>query len=449
MANPPAPSPPPSPQGPVALGPRTLTTILIAVFVVTSLVHIWRAADQGVLTAPPHWDWDEWDYENIAFNLSIGAGFASDYSSVEFRRPYEEQQQSVYDPLLRVETGHYLTTFRAPGFPLVTSLLYRVFGRAFWPTRVLNALALGGAAAIAAFIAYQVGGLLALLFAWGAALVDPNLAFYAAHLLTEPLALFVIAVLLYQLTAGPSSLLGRWPCLALTCAVLVSLRSILVLWIPFILFAWYRTSRGRPTIRQTLAAAVLCTVFLLPWGYRNSSVLQSFAPFGSQGGINLLVDYSDQMMRSRGIWKLSDQTEILAAHGVTGPWTAELQQRANALGTPLARAWLRDHIDQLPALLMMKISSLWWRDATGPQLVFAILTLIALPFLPKPIRHVFLLLLVANTCAVALTHNVINGRFLLPLHPLFHIGCATALSTIFHALQRRNSASIACRKTAQ
>ena len=393
----------------------------------TSAFHLWLAHDQGILHRPPHWDWDEWDYETIAFSLATGNGFSSNYSSAEFRQPYIEEHSTDYTALLAVDTPLYPTTFRAPALPYLMRWTYQIAGRNFAAVRALNALALGAAAALTVMLALEQGGVLLAALCWFLALADPLLGFYSSHLLTEPLAVFGVTLLLVQLSRPRASRIASWPAIAVTTASIIYLRSLFALWLPLILFALYLRDRSRRELLRAASAGALCLLLLTPWAIRCSQVLGTVSPFGSQGGINLLVDYSDEMLRSHGLWKLDDQRQVLAKYGIEGHWTAESQRRANALGPTVARAWIAEHPGALPELAALKVSSLWWRDSPVPQRILIILCLLGLPFMPRNVRTPAVLFLVANTLAVALTHNVINGRFLLPLHSLLHLGSALAL----------------------
>lgn len=422
---------------PAPLPSGTVRALLLLVFVITSAFHLWLSSEQGVLHRPPHWDWDEWDYENIAFNLATGNGFSSNYASPEFRKPYIEQQSAEYAALLATDTPLYPTTFRAPALPYLMSWIYRLLGRNFAAVRALNAFAIGASAALMVLLALEHGGMLLAALCWFMALADPLLGFYASHVLTEPLAVFGIALLIVQLSRSPTSRLGSWPAVAITGAALIYLRSMFSLWLPFILLALYLRDRSRVALAQTAGAGALCLVLLIPWAVRCSEVLGTVSPFGSQGGINLLVDYSDEILASRGLWRLDDQRRVLQKLNMDGPWTAETQRQANALGPAVARRWITEHPEQIPTLVALKVSSLWWRDSPAPQRMLLFLSLLSLPLLPRRLRTPAVLLLLASTFAVALTHNVINGRFFLPLHPLFHLGSSLALFYAWRLLHYR------------
>src|SRR5574340_964051 len=107
------------------------------VFVVTVELFLFPLLITPFFNAPPE-AYDAADYDAIALQLARGKGYSVDWDSPEYRSLYAGNPAYAY---LDTHTGAYLTAFRPPLYPLLMAGVYRVFGRVFYPLRVINVLA--------------------------------------------------------------------------------------------------------------------------------------------------------------------------------------------------------------------------------------------------------------------------------------------------------------------
>lgn len=120
--------------------PQRRIALLLCFCGLLYLFNVLVLVEKDLLHVPPEAG-DGPDYENIAFNLSRGAGVGFDWSDPEWQRPYRENNENgQFDGLLARHGKFFLTTQRPPLYPVVLSVTFSVFGRSFAVVRCLNLL---------------------------------------------------------------------------------------------------------------------------------------------------------------------------------------------------------------------------------------------------------------------------------------------------------------------
>jgi len=247
--------------------------------------HWWCVSQDPWFRLPPKPVGDGPDYENIAFQLSRGAGWSIDWTDADWRAAYLDVAESLpqsaahpesvpvdtsrtasavkssgYAAQLERTDGWTPTTARPPLLPALIAMAYRMVGRGphgFAMTRwiLATSLALAGALAVAMTVQLaqrltsRAGFIsLAALATLALACLDRTVRTYATDFLTEPVAMLLLQLWLWCVGGmlgiwfvGPSSTASalrerRCRTLATIAGCLLGLliytRSLMVLWLP-------------------------------------------------------------------------------------------------------------------------------------------------------------------------------------------------------------------------
>jgi len=235
---------------------------------------------------------DMYQYDMLARSIAAGKGYRwYQRQDVEFLQPYLRRFYDIQLTPSEVPEDGYITTFRAPGYPLflagayvLTGVSYRLAG-----VRVVQAFLTAALAPLTALLALKLGlTRRAAVFAGMAMAVYPVLWMYPLGLGSEnlfmPLLLAAILLLLDAVTRGSRPVLVASG-LVLGAAILT--RPALTLFLPLAgLWTWRRTG-FRAAVLTTLAAVAVLT----PWVIRNSLVLGRPAFVENTLGYNLFVGY--------------------------------------------------------------------------------------------------------------------------------------------------------------
>ena len=203
-------------------------------------------------------------------------------------------------------------------------------------------------------------------------------------------------------------------------------RSIAILWVPGIaLVVWFVGWRNRQqsSWQSVKAAFLLCVcsaVVISPWAVRNTLLLKTFAPMGTQGMMELSAGYSDEAYSNSGVWKnlrgtgFYDESALAGLHGYAGELEIAGQSKAKAF------AWIGANFSKLPALAAMKVLN----ELRPGNIISVLVLLLAVIGIVVSIGSrntlVLLGLLLANLTAVAVTWSV-EGRFLVPQLFCFYV----------------------------
>ena len=416
---------------------------VLVFFTVATLYFGWVIARFGINT-PPSTSGDESSYDSIAWELSHGRGYAIDYADAEFREPYDRAAQQnaelFFLPMATVGTVAY----RPPLIPVAVSIANRLLGRQHYFLRILNIIAMAATIGLIVWylcstVGWQVAAVITILF-----LVDVRSRLYARALLTESVSCLLCTLLAIALFSYSEN--GRLKTIAVCGACLglsILARSIAILWAPGIAFTVLLIAARVHKKRWLRSAGIsilfcFCTVAVLsPWAIRNVVLLQTFAPMGTQGLMELSAGYSDIAYNNYGVWQNVDAAEFFdkdAFKNLSG-YTQELEIARQSKGK--AFAWIRANTGRLPALAAMKVVSEFRPNDIAACIVMLFAAVGAACSIRNRDTQIMLALLLANTTAIAVTWSV-EGRFLVPQLFCFYVlagmgfqSCLTWLRSAF------------------
>jgi hypothetical protein len=394
--------------------PGTANTLAILVFVCVLAFFVGYMRIKGVLNSPPAAGGDAVDYDQIAWNLQQGYGFSRDRVVPAVDRP------PLYPALLAA-------TFRS-------SQRYDLI-------RQIQAVVLALVATGVAKMTSQRVGAIPVLLVPLLLVIDPRVRTMGAEILTEALAC--------GLTTGLWVLLSRWERqprwgLVIACGVILGLsvlcRTMAIVWLPVIAgtMLWRgipcaHAARQEPRppapvngmgneglgVRCRRVAVLLLTAIavILPWAYRNVTVLGEFRPLGTQGEEQLVAAWSDEAFARCGMWYNADEQGFF--RNVT-PDSGQLPaiRRANQ-SRAAAVSWIGQH--PLKALLLppMRLFQEFRPHGPGDLFILAFAALGLVLVWRTPEGRAARAIILAQGVAIALTWSV-AGRFLYPLLGILH-----------------------------
>ena len=337
----------------------------------------------------------------------------------------------------------------------MVSIANRLLGRQHYFLRILNIIAMAATIGLIVWylcstVGWQVAAVITILF-----LVDVRSRLYARALLTESVSCLLCTLLAIALFSYSEN--GRLKTIAV-CGVCLGLsilaRSIAILWAPAIAFTVLLVA-ARVHKKGWLKSAGIsilfcfCTVATLsPWAIRNVVLLQTFAPMGTQGQVELSAGYSDIAYNNYGVWQNLDAAEFFdkdAFKDLSG-YTQELEIARQSKGK--AFAWIRANTGRLPALAAMKVVSEFRPNDIAACIVMLFAAAGAACSIRNRDTRIMLALLLANTTAIAVTWSV-EGRFLVPQLFCFYVlagmglqSCLTWLRSAFRGRACRTQREI-------
>lgn len=278
---------------------------------------------------------DQLDYEALAYHVVTGQGYA-------------------------VTPGEP-TARRTPGTSMALMPVYAVFGRSFLLGRMwfclLSAMTCVWVVWLGTLVSGRVVGLLAGL---GLALY-PGHAYNAMHFVSEtPFGFWLVPALVFTVLAIRRNRGGwRWDVLAGACwAMAVYARPNVLLVVPIAggpaLIAFIM--RDRRFIKRFAVQALVLTLVLSPWVWRNAVVMGS-PTISTITGYGLWGSHNDLTFNNpayRGAWVKASML-IDAAHPLTGS-EAEQNQQATRYGIEAIKA----NVGMMPRLVVAKL----WRLVT-------------------------------------------------------------------------------------
>jgi hypothetical protein len=288
--------------------------MLMIVFV----AFVLRASLVGWLHDMRGYTGDETEYISLAKKLSEGQPFVD-------------------------SNGEWAT--KAPCYPFVLSLCFRLFGASLFVPHLLN-VSLG---TIAVFLGFGVCRRLCndrfiALTAAGIMAVYPGLVVYSCLLQSE--ALYIVLLLLLIL-AGEALRAHVSVSSAILFGVIAGVanltRAVLTGFVPLVLFVigWMHRERLGMMGGKLLLAAVVWLLVLAPWTWRNYKTLDVLVPVSSWGGMSLVLGNNPH---ATGTWKPKPAfdawfAEKADANGVQLSSSTEVQR--SRLGTHLALEFWR------------------------------------------------------------------------------------------------------------
>ena len=229
--------------------------------------------------------------------LAVGVIHLGTYSALaKFVGPlYEDASEfsSLADGL--AQHFHYgaPSAYRAPGWPALLALPYRIFGTHPALGLALNAVLVGLAVVGLIHLGQALGlspfqaRLAAVgygLFPW---VIVIGSTLYAETLFNSLTILIALLLVKFHANRPPA---WQWAALGLLCGYTIMVRTVLVFWLPVgLLFAL-----GRRFAWKSAAAMLLGTVVIVgAWSWRNVERLDAFVPFTTAGGGTLAVANND------------------------------------------------------------------------------------------------------------------------------------------------------------
>jgi hypothetical protein len=391
--------------------------LLVALYLADPLLHGW-------LNAPPQVG-DGPDYDTIALQIAHGNGFSLNWDSPEYRAPYLAQPELYQGLLLR--TGTAPTTLRPPLFPAVMAAIYVIFGRQFGLVRIFNCLVMALAGVVTFRVLARRFGALPGLLGVGLFALDGRLRSYAPQVMTESLAVLLLALVTWGLFRFASERKTAWVTLTGIFAGLAVLdRSIFIFALPFLALSLYaiiylheKKLWNVAALRQAGLLLGLALLINAPWMIRNCLVTQAFYPLGTQGAANLYSGYSDIALQRKGVWFSMTSGGFFKDLALTHKgldYELAIAKYSQSLGME----WIKQNWPKLPQLAFDKALDLW-TPRTNFQVVLLVLGLAGLLLLPDQAELLICLgLLLFNTTAVALTYSA-GDRFQIPLIPVVDI----------------------------
>lgn len=395
------------------------------------------------MNVPPSTAGDEVDYDSIGWELAHGRGFSIDTGDPEFRKPYEIAARTEN----RFELGEprsQVVTYRPPFFPYVICLLNRVLGRQFWGVRVVNAACMAGTLTLLVLaLSWRFGWRAALLAIPLFIIVDVKTRLYGRAILTESSSLLLTSVLccgllrISEMQRTDLPRMCKWSgLLGVLFSVCLLTRSLLVLWVPGLVWMLYRTIRheGLNRVQSTYVVVVFLVCGLAgstPWAWRNMRVTGEFMPLGTQGQVQLAAAYGDEIWESRGKWVNLDEQHVFDE--VTSAEGTRLQQEVAKAKWSRDKAitWIRHNPGKAIALFPMKV----FRECQPQSILDAVLLGLACcgAFHLRKNRsgQILMGLILTNFFAIGLTWSVDAGRFLVPVLFPLHFLAAVGLDRGF------------------
>jgi len=356
------------------------------------------------------------DYDMIAYQLWQGKGFSYNWDDPVYEAPYQSDTEN-YAYLLE-RSGSYPTTYRPPLFPVILSVLYRLFGRDFAVVRLFNILLMAAACAI--YYAGQLerrGKWAALIFAL-LFIFNQRLIINAASFLTESLAVFQVSLLIWALFRYLNTRhIVYVVILGLIGGLMALNRSIFLAWLlPICLLIVFIEPKRSGFLKAGLLSILLLMV-TSPWLVRNIDLIGM--PWGTHGGINLPAAYSDVALQRHGSWFKPREYSFFADVQTAGGGLAQEKAEAES-GQSQGMRWIVDYWTKIPLLALYKVVDLW---RPGNRIDVLILLLAVIGWyccIGQPEGFIFIFILLINTLGVAATWSV-GQRFLVPVWPVLYL----------------------------
>jgi 4-amino-4-deoxy-L-arabinose transferase-like glycosyltransferase len=263
-----------------------------------------------------------------------------------------------------------LTAFWPPGWPMVMSVLFRLFGVSLTVVQLFNLLC----SLVTAWLTLDLGrrlfnsesaarlGLLLLA-------VYPNAIAYVPLVWTEVFYTTLLLSGCWLVAAGRSTVTLTLAGLVFGLATLVRTQTLIL--IPFVfgidLLRGPISVKTVTTISIKCAAVIACAlVVVLPWSYRNHKVFGEWVFVSTNGGWTLLTGNNPS---ARGDYTQDDPlvNSLLPRRGARVPQSVENEIEFDKEARRRALQWIKDNPTRFVALLPQKIIRLWIRDGEAEE----------------------------------------------------------------------------------
>lgn len=392
---------------------------LCAGAIVAILFFGWVSIRFG-LNTPPATSGDEPSYDSLAWEMSHGRGYSIDYANEEFRQPYDLAAIDAPELFALPRTTYGPAAYRPPLIPAITAIGNFCFGRQHYFLRSLNILAMAATAGMITWYLSRYAGAGTAILMTTLFLADVRSRLYARAILTESIACLlgtILALLLLQSCrkADLKYILAA----GVTAGLSVLARSIVILWLPglalLIFFVSLRIHKQHwLTALKTSAVCLACaTTVIAPWAVRNVTLLERFAPMGTQGLMELSAGYSDTAWRNHGVWTNLHSAvffEDSQSSALTG-----IQQELRIADVSRSRAfeWIYSHPEKLPLLALMKVCTEFCPADPASTIIMALCVVAMTTCWRNRDTQILLAFVLVNATAISLTWSV-EGRFVVP-----------------------------------
>ena len=295
------------------------------------------------------------------------------------------QQSDFLDYLLAaarlVEEGRYyypdgdglLLAWRPPGYPLILSVLIRVFGNASWLPFAINLVCFTVTCiAVRSLVDRLIGNRTAGLFATALIAFWPASIAGAGYAASEWPSLALLTVGFWAIIKAQGGL-WRYAVLAGLCMGYGALVRPGLVFLPICWFIYFAVTRqiNRRSFAVNLVAMIMAIAVIAPWSIRNYQVLHAFVPISTNGGD---VFYRSNNPLATGFYTIKGERDLAALRGDEVLW--------NRTGFAWGIEWILSDPGGFLSLILKKqamysgkdTSMIYWAmerayDDTGPLYV--------------------------------------------------------------------------------
>lgn len=267
-----------------------LRRIVLSVFLVSFLAYlptIWEMAERVDSTAnrTVPGNWDDWHYQVLAINVLRGHGFSDQlYSSWE---TYHLSNPMSGGPLSGYQD--YYSFYRAPGFPLVLSASYALFGDQTLTARRLMLLMAWITAMLLSLIGSNIvgwlgaiaGGLTGHIYLKNAAEIVGGEGIHNGRLLSEPVTTFWMILFACLFSEYLKKKQPPYLYFAALCFTgLIYTRAYFLMTLPLFFIYLYFSSRN---LKQVVIFAFITLLPIIAWSLYATSTAKKLVIFTTQG----------------------------------------------------------------------------------------------------------------------------------------------------------------------
>ncbi len=270
------------------------TSVVVALFLIGCLLRVLMVvvAMRSTQYNPYHQihGSDMASYTALAVSLVKGEGYSDHYADVLpdfFRDPQHFRPSAPPHP----------TAYRAVGYPLFLSLIFRICGYHLVPVLLIQALLSAVSTLLVYAIGRQVGSWKLALFAYAVAVFYYPFWYYTMMLMVETVLIFLTLLVLYGLIRWfikPTVITAWWTGLALGAAFLVKplILPIIPLYLVIAYLRWRRHNMRRAFWTGVTALVVVVMLVLAPLAIRNYRHTGRAFVTPSFGGYQFLLLYN-------------------------------------------------------------------------------------------------------------------------------------------------------------
>ena len=391
-----------------------IRTAAVIVFAAALAVRLGIGVFLGFQTGPDQaaCGADTIEFEQMAWSAASGEGF-------------------------RLHADGDATAFRAPGYPLLLSVVYRLVGRAYWANRVLLSV-LGALTCVMVYaLALRLTGQAVVAFSAALLTAALPLQFYwCGHFMSEPLAAFLNVATVLLLVRAPlqSSMPTRSRTHVLTylaagvlCGLAALTRPAALLMLPILAVLWAISRNGgwKRWIASVAFFALGIALAVAPWTIRNRIVLDRWALIATNGGSTFWGANNDIVARPGAHWgSWVTTTRVDRERKEAEVWSLANEVDRDKAEWRIGLEWVRENPEKVPMLLAGKFWRLLKPFPDSPNRIYVLATALG-----------WILLLPTSLLGlcIVLQHREMRGRFI-PLHAQLLTLLATTM--IFYGSER-------------